>query len=162
LRVPAAHPMRTVRALRVLLGVPTSHWRDAIHALYAAYWQRAEDVTSDAVIDAALAGAGVAAELRAAAFASAESAAVQDGRRARPGPAVPLGVFGAPAMIVRREGREPLLLWGQDRLDWLRAVLMGWEPDADAGPRASSLGPRPASLRTIDFWFDISSPFAYL
>ena len=60
LRVPAAHPMRTVRALRTLLALPHSRWPQAIEALYAAYWQRAEDVTSDDVLAAALAAAGAA------------------------------------------------------------------------------------------------------
>ena len=37
-QMPAAHPMRTVRALRVLLALPHSRWPAAIAALYAAYW----------------------------------------------------------------------------------------------------------------------------
>ena len=50
--------MRTVRALRVLLALPHSRWPAAIEAIYAAYWQRAEDVTRDDVLD------GRAARLR--------------------------------------------------------------------------------------------------
>src|SRR6185312_7748107 len=33
-QMPAAHPMRTVRALRTLLGLPYSRWPQAIEALY--------------------------------------------------------------------------------------------------------------------------------
>ena len=33
LRIPAAHPMRTVRALRTLLGLPEARWPAAMHAL---------------------------------------------------------------------------------------------------------------------------------
>jgi 2-hydroxychromene-2-carboxylate isomerase len=160
LRVPAAHPMRTVRALRVLLGLPRDAWGAAIHALYAAYWQRGDDVTSDDVIDRALAGAGVPADARAAAFAGAESAAIKDELRARTDRAVSLGVFGAPAMVVRRTDKAPLLLWGQDRFDWLKAILMGWDPDAAPGPGVRS--PKSEVRSPIDFWFDLSSPFAYL
>ena len=58
-QMPSAHPMRTVRALRTLLALPHSRWPIAIDALYAAYWQRAEDITRDDVIAAALRGAGV-------------------------------------------------------------------------------------------------------
>ena len=54
-RVPAGHPMRTVQALRVLLGLPREVWSDAMHALYAAYWQRGEDIARDEVIETALA-----------------------------------------------------------------------------------------------------------
>ena len=47
----AAHPMRTVRALRVAARrCPTRRWPRAIEALYAAYWQRGEDITRDDVI----------------------------------------------------------------------------------------------------------------
>ena len=34
--MPAAHPMRTVRALRILLGLAEARWPMAIHAIYAA------------------------------------------------------------------------------------------------------------------------------
>ena len=61
LETPAAHPMRTVRALRTLLGLPEPSWPAATHALFAAYWQRGEDITQDEVIAAALTGAGVPA-----------------------------------------------------------------------------------------------------
>ena len=161
LRIPESHPMRTVRALRVLLGLPYAAWRDAIHALYAAYWQEGEDVTRDEVIDRALARAGVGLFLREMALGRADSPEIKDELRARTDRAVSKGVFGAPAMVVRRDDREPLLLWGQDRLAWLGAVLHGWEPDADTwrgAPRPAVAGPG----RDVDFWFDLSSPFAYL
>jgi 2-hydroxychromene-2-carboxylate isomerase len=161
--------MRTVRALRVLLGLPYAAWRDAIHGIYDAYWQRGEDVTRDEVIDAALAGAGIGAFLREMALARADSPEIKDELRARTDRAVSLGVFGAPAMVVRRDGHEPVLLWGQDRLDWLDALLRGWEIDRDPrrDPRRdpSPAAPAPAVPgpgREIDFWFDLSSPFAYL
>src|SRR5207247_2514424 len=57
-RLPAAHPMRTVRALRTLLALPESRWASAIDAVFAAYWQRGEDITRDDVIASALRGAG--------------------------------------------------------------------------------------------------------
>jgi len=160
-QVPAAHPMRTVRALRVLLGLPDSRWPAAIEAIYAAYWQRAEDITSDAVIAGALAGAGVPQADITAALAGADDK--KDELRARTEEAIELGVFGAPAWIVRRE--RPILLWGQDRMDWVSAVLAGWDPEAGPPPG----GPRPLrvagpfrSPRTLDVYLDVASPFAYL
>ncbi len=159
-RIPDAHPMRTVRALRVLLGLPRREWPAAIHALYAAYWQRAEDITQDAVIRAALAGAGIDP---ASAFATAESDAIKDELRARTDAAIALGIFGAPAWIVRREA-GPLLLWGQDRIAWVEAVLAGWDPDRDpppGGPRTIDASRAPDGA-TLDVYFDVSSPFAYL
>src|SRR5258705_9412815 len=111
-RMPAGHPMRTVRALRVLLGLPRERWPAAMHAIYAAYWQRAEDVTRDDVLRGALTGAGFPAAAIDAAFAGAESDAIKAELRRWTDRAVERGVFGAPAFAVGERG----LLWGQDRL----------------------------------------------
>jgi 2-hydroxychromene-2-carboxylate isomerase len=163
-QLPTAHPMRTVRALRVLLGLPRREWPAAIHAIYAAYWQRAEDITQDAVIRSALEGAGVSAVDTA--FATADSDAIKAELRARTDEAIALGIFGAPAWIVRRPTIDggPLLLWGQDRIAWVEAVLAGWDPDRDAppgGPRMVTASPASPGA-TLDVYFDVSSPFAYL
>jgi 2-hydroxychromene-2-carboxylate isomerase len=166
-RMPAAHPMRTVRALRVLLALPGASWPAAMHALYAAYWQRAENITDDAAIRAALAGAGIEASAIDAAFAAADTDAIKTELKRRTDLAVERGVFGAPAFVVHRDGgTTPVLLWGQDRLGFLAAVLDGWDPDGDAPPpggaRSVEVPDRTGPARTIDFWFDFSSPFAYL
>jgi 2-hydroxychromene-2-carboxylate isomerase len=166
LDVPARHPMRTVRALRVLLGLAETRWPSVVHALYDAYWRRGDDVTQDEVIRAALDGAGVPAGEADAAFAGANSDAVKLELRRRTDLAVSLGIFGAPAMVIHREGGgEPILLWGQDRLHWLEAVLAGWDPDRDRPPTSVPTGwpTQPAEIPArLDFWFDLSSPFAYL
>jgi len=164
LAFPAAHPMRTVRALRVLLGLPEASWPAAIHALYRAYWRDGADVTRDDVIARALAGAGIADADAAAALAGADSAAIKDDLRRRTDEAVARGVFGAPAMFA-----GDVLLWGQDRLHWLEAVASGWNPDVGAVPGGVAIPAAPAATappgaepREVDFWFDFSSPFAYL
>jgi 2-hydroxychromene-2-carboxylate isomerase len=164
--LPPAHPMRTVRALRTLLALPHSRWPTAIDALYSAYWQRGEDVTSDDVIGRALRGAGVSDADITAALGRAEDPAIKDELRRRTDEAIGLGVFGAPAWVVRCEGREPLLIWGQDRIAWVDAALAGWQPDEAAPPG----GPRPfgegvqgfRSPSTLTVYFDVSSPFSYL
>jgi 2-hydroxychromene-2-carboxylate isomerase len=164
-RMPAAHPMRTVRALRVFLALPRERWIDAMHAIYAAYWQREEDVTQDAVIAAALTGAGIGAAAIEAALAAADSEPIKAELRERTDRAVALGVFGAPAFVVHRDGAAPVLLWGQDRLDFLAAVLDGWDPEAGpppGGPRPTIVPAPSGGPRSIDFWFDFGSPFAYL
>ena len=163
-QIPAAHPMRTVRALRVLLALPHSRWPEAIAAIFAAYWQSAEDVTRDDVISAALRGAGLPDEEITSALGRADEDAIKHELRQRTDEAIGLGIFGAPAWVFRRP-QGPLLLWGQDRLDWVRAVLAGWDPDAAAppgGPRTiASAGTAPAGT-TLDVYFDVASPFAYL
>lgn len=162
-QLPAAHPQRTVRALRVLLGLPHSRWPEAIAALYAAYWERAEDVTRDDVIGAALRTAGVPDADITAAVAGADTAAIKDELRVRTDEAIALGIFGAPAFVLRRP-HGPLVLWGQDRIEHVTAALAGWDPDASpppGAPRTTRVEPAPAGA-TLDVYFDVSSPFAYL
>lgn len=164
-QMPAAHPMRTVRALRTLLGLPHSRWPAAIEAIYAAYWQRAEDITKDEVIAGALRLAGVSDADIAAAFLAADSDAIKEELRLRTDEAIALGIFGAPGWVLRRGGKH-VLIWGQDRMPWVDAALAGWDPDADAPPGgARGFGDGMQGFRspsTLDVYFDVSSPFAYL
>jgi len=161
-QMPAAHPMRTVRALRVLLALPHSRWPEAIAAIFAAYWERADDITRDDVIRAALRSAGTNDADIEAAFARAETDEIKDELRRRTDEAIALGIFGAPAWVVRRPS-GPLLIWGQDRLDWVRAALTGWDPDLEGPPGSTTTQVRRAVPgATLDVYFDVSSPFAYL
>jgi 2-hydroxychromene-2-carboxylate isomerase len=161
-QLPAAHPMRTVRALRVLLALPHSRWPVAIEALYTAYWERAEDLATDPVIARALAANKIASEEITRALEDATTDRVKDELRTRTDEAIALGIFGAPAWV-RRD--PPRLIWGQDRFAWLAAVLDGWDPDAGPPPG----GARPLRVdgvarpgATLDVYFDVASPFAYL
>ncbi|MDQ3368242.1 MAG: DsbA family protein [Myxococcota bacterium] len=165
-RMPAAHPMRTVRALRTLLGLPHSRWPAAIAGLYAAYWQRGEDITTDAVIAAALVAAELPGDEIALALAHADTDAIKDELRARTDEAIGLGIFGAPAWVLREPDRAPILVWGQDRMPWVEAILAGWRPDDDAAPPGGARPLVPAApalpTATLDVYFDVASPFSYL
>jgi len=154
-RMPAAHPMRTVRALRVLLALDHSRWPDAIAALYAAYWQRADDITRDDTIAAALRAGGASDDDIRTALARADSQEIKDELRRRTDEAIALGIFGAPAWIVRREGGAELF-WGRDRIPMVEAAL-GLQRTSDLGPRTSARGEHEVQL-----YFDVASPFAYL
>lgn len=164
-RMPACHPMRTVRALRTLLALPHSRWPDAIAALYAAYWQRGEDVTRDEVIASALRVGGVPdADIRAA-LAGADSDAIKAELRRRTDEAIELGIFGAPAWVWRSAGKPPILVWGQDRMEWVLAIAAGWDPDRTpppTGPRPLAPHARARQNATLDVYFDVASPFGYL
>jgi 2-hydroxychromene-2-carboxylate isomerase len=169
-RMPPGHPMRTVRALRTLLGLPHSRTiPDAIAKIFAAYWERGEDVTQDTVIAASLRDAGVPDADISAAFERADSDAIKDELRRRTDEAIGLGIFGAPAWVWRANGSSNqvgadhrILVWGQDREAWVRAINDGWDPDASAPPG----GPRPLVANgltgSVDIYFDVSSPFSYL
>jgi 2-hydroxychromene-2-carboxylate isomerase len=181
-RLPPAHPMRTVLALRTLLALPRTWWPVAIEAIFAAYWQRGEDVTRPEGIAQALQGAGVPGDAIAAAARCADDPDIKSELHRRTNEAISLGIFGAPAWVIR--DHEPLLIWGQDRMPWVEAMIAGWRLSGPppGGPRPfDPTGDRPAGKalgvptplapaspgravagKTLDVYFDVASPFAYL
>jgi 2-hydroxychromene-2-carboxylate isomerase len=179
-RLPPTHPMRTVLALRTLLALPRTCWPAAIDAIFAAYWQRGEDVTRPEVIAGALRGAGLAEDVIAAAARRADDPDIKDELRRRTDEAISLGIFGAPAWVLREHGEprgataggnispllinEPLLIWGQDRMPWVEAMLAGWRLSGPppGGPRPFAPRERAVAGKTLDVYFDVASPFAYL
>jgi 2-hydroxychromene-2-carboxylate isomerase len=162
-RMPSSHPMRTVLALRTLLALPRTSWPVAIEAIFAAYWQHYEDITSREVIGRVLRRAGIAAEVVGVAEMCAGDPDIKQELRRRTDEAVALGIFGAPAWVWRKGG-EPLLIWGQDRMPWVEAMLAGWSLDGPPPGGARPLAPteRAAPGKTLDVYFDVASPFAYL
>ncbi len=111
----ADHPRRTVLAMRAICATPEADRVRAIHALFAAYHVRGEDIADASVVRASLDTAGLEGE---ALVQRSEDASVKDELRARTARAVERGVFGVPAMFVDGE-----LYWGQDRLDWVEDAL---------------------------------------
>ena len=162
-RLPPSHPMRTVLALRTLLALPRTSWPVAIEAVFAAYWQRGEDVARPEVIAQALRGAGIADDAVAAAASRTEDPAIKDELRQRTDEAIALGIFGAPAWVLRRQG-ETHLIWGQDRMPWVETMLAGWPlvGPPPGGPRPLAPRDRAAPGKTLDVYFDVASPFAFL
>jgi 2-hydroxychromene-2-carboxylate isomerase len=162
-QVPAAHPMSTVLALRTLLALPHASWPAAIEALFAAYWQRGDDITRADVIEQALCAAGIADELARTALACANDPDIKRELRQRTDEAISLGIFGAPAWILR-DGPEPMLIWGQDRMAWVEAALAGWKLSGPppGGARSFAASAPAAPGKTLDVYFDVASPYAYL
>lgn len=162
-RLPSTHPMRTVLALRTLLALPRPHWPAAIEAIFTAYWQRGEDVARPEVVGHALRGARIPEDVIAAAARRTEDADIKDELRRRTDEAISLGIFGAPAWVLRDQG-EPLLVWGQDRMPWVEAMLAGWRLSGPppGGPRPFAARERAIAGKTLDVYFDVASPFAYL
>lgn len=162
-RLPPTHPMRTVLALRTLLALPRTCWPVAIEAIFAAYWQRGEDVTRAEVIARALREAGIPDDVIAAAASRSDDPAIKEELRRRTDEAISLGIFGAPAWVMRDQG-ETLLIWGQDRMPWVEAMLAGWRLSGPPPGGARPLAPHERAVpgKTLDVYFDVSSPFAYL
>lgn len=149
LRHPPEHPRRTVDALRATLaaGVDPA----LIAAFYRAYWVEGRPVEDRAEVLRIAAEAGH--RLDAAALD-----AHKDELRARTEEAVSLGIFGAPSWVWRG-AEEPRLWFGGDRTDAVEAgvrAATGQPPAPPAPPLPALPGAR------VDFWFDYSSPYAYL
>lgn len=140
---PEGHPFRTVEALRAVLvtGCPLP----LIHRIYRAYWAEGRDIGDREVLSQLLTETGHDAS---DVFAKIDEQAVKDDLRQRTEQALERGVFGAPAFFVGDE-----LFWGQDRMDDVERALGGSPKPLESG--ADFVHP-------VDFYFDYSSPFAYL
>lgn len=113
---PAAHPRRTVLAMRAILAAGEGRV-PATHALYRAYWVDGADVSDAHVVRAVLDRAGLDG---ASCVERASDPSIKDELRRRTDRAIELGVFGAPTFFVRAE-----MFWGQDRLDFVSRALRG-------------------------------------
>jgi len=146
LHSPVSHPMRTVLALRCLLVVGEP-FLPLAHRFFRAYWVDGVDLSSQDGVAGVLRDAGLDPG---PILEAATSQDTKDDLRARTDEAIRKGVFGVPAFFV-----EGQLHWGQDRLDEVERALGGSPPalaDAESG----------CDTTPVDFWFDYSSPFAYL
>lgn len=145
LAMPAGHPLRTVEALRATLA--TGIDPRVVHGFYRAYWVEGRQVSDRETIREVVASAGHDAD---AVLARIEDPALKDELRRRTDEAVSLGIFGAPSFIV--DGKE--LYWGQDRMGLIEGRVL---PEGEAPSRAPGAPPR-----TLEIYWDFSSPFAYL
>jgi 2-hydroxychromene-2-carboxylate isomerase len=147
LRMPEGHPLRTVEALRATLL--TGCDPKVIHGFFRAYWEHGEPISSEPTLRRVLADAGHDPEALLPRLSEAKEELVR-----RTDEALARGVFGAPAYVVDGE-----LHWGQDRAHFVEARLTGRTVPLPGTPREAS---PPSSPRTLEVFFDFSSPFAYL
>lgn len=105
-------PLRTVTALRLALQAP-----ELTHALYRATWADQRDVGDTAVLEAIVREAG---RDPAPLLAGTQDPAIKDQLRTNTEEAVALGACGAPTFRVGDQ-----LYWGQDRLHFVQAALIG-------------------------------------
>jgi 2-hydroxychromene-2-carboxylate isomerase len=145
LEMPSAHPMRTVEALRATLAVGCDP--KVIHGFYRAYWGSGRPISDEAVLRDVLSSAGHDPSPILAKIATAE---IKDDLNRRTDEALALGMFGVP--VYRVDGGP--IVWGQDRMP--RASGLSWD---DILP---PLETKASSPHTLEFYWDFSSPFAYL
>jgi 2-hydroxychromene-2-carboxylate isomerase len=111
LTMPAAHPMRTVEALRATLlsGADPR----VVDGFYRAYWVDGRPPSDEATMRDVLGAAGHDAS---AILPRLDER--KDELRLRTDEAIALGIFGAPAFVVEGE-----LYWGQDRMAFVEGAL---------------------------------------
>ena len=149
-QMPAAHPMRSVEALRATLATKIDP--AVIDGFYRAYWVENLAISTREVIAEVVSAAGHDA---AAVLAAIETPAIKDDLRARTDEAIALGIFGVPAWNV--DGAH--LYWGQDRI----AFVEGIRPrPLTATQMARSVRSPAFNPCTLHVYWDFSSPFAYL
>jgi 2-hydroxychromene-2-carboxylate isomerase len=156
LTMPAAHPFRTVEALRatIVTGVDPK----VVSGFYHAYWVKNLPVSDEATMRDVLTAAGHDAD---AVLAQIKTEDLKTDLFRRTDEAITLGIFGAPAYVV--DGKE--MYWGQDRM---HMVLGQRAEDVYPAPPKASLPPnegttgKTTTMSTLEFFWDFSSPFAYL
>jgi 2-hydroxychromene-2-carboxylate isomerase len=117
LQWPSRFPMNTVKPLRVALQLDDmAPW---VHRVMRAYWAEDRDISSDDVLTGLCAEAGVDPGL----VAETRNPLVKELLRDATQSAQDAGVFGVPTCVV-----DGQLYWGQDRLDFVRRALDGWNP----------------------------------
>lgn len=144
-------------------------------ALYRAYWAEGKDVSDLEVLRSAVKGcAGLgqgARERLLGLLESGEYEAVEQRKRLEltTDLALQRGAFGVPAFWIDGEER---LYWGQDRLHFVDKALFAMEQGEGKTTVLEALVPRrvPVDRRRIrqgeevrmEFWYDFSSPWAFL
>ncbi len=153
------HPVRSLLQMRVLTalssdGVLTEAGVRAARALYEAHWVRSASTDEPAVLAGVLSGLGLDAS---ALLAAAESDEVKRTLRSNTDAAAARGAFGVPTFFFTGADGGERRIYGQDRLERLERALSGassgvtWKGESSPAPGAR-----------CEFYFDFSSPFAYL
>ncbi len=140
--MPPNHPMRSVEALRATIA--TGIDPNVIDAFYRMYWVENRPISAREVIREVISNCGYDSEK---VLFDIETPPLKDDLRARTDEALERGVFGVPTWLVDGEH----LYWGQDRLAFVEGVRP--EPRAPAAVKKE---------KTLEVYWDFSSPFAYL
>ncbi|KAH7402377.1 thioredoxin-like protein [Phaeosphaeria sp. MPI-PUGE-AT-0046c] len=176
---PSAHPMKSVDALRMLYCVEDGEERRRLmQGLFKAYWVQERDVRSRSVLLDIAAESGIHG-LTESCFTNASARTALEEATAE---AIERGAFGVPgfwipdAKWVDASGEERVgrYFWGQDRMHFVEATLLTrYQANATWSsinnleslmPRCIPLPTSPPSIppTRLEFYFDFSSPWAYL
>jgi 2-hydroxychromene-2-carboxylate isomerase len=135
------HPQRTVNAMRLLLCAEGEVQRTIMFSLFKAYWQDGYNFNDNGLLDDLAEKHGLPEKcyleprIKLLLRTETETAAEK-------------GVFGVPTFEVNGD-----LLWGQDRMHFLRSAL--------GGPKENQFK-KGKSQKELTLYHDFASPFSYL
>lgn len=132
------HPFNPLLALRSVLAAAEPDRERALGAVLDAGWAHGRDLADPAAITAALTDAGLDGP---ALVAAASDPKIKKQLVDATNEAIARGVFGVPTFAIR-DGAVDELVWGQDRIGDVEAILDGNDP-VDAAKLAAILA-RPA------------------
>ncbi|KAK5172010.1 uncharacterized protein LTR77_003647 [Saxophila tyrrhenica] len=180
---PPRHPVKTTAALRLLYFVSDTDRPKLTHALFRAYWVERKNVIENSTLVEAVRSSGIAQAdrvLEALADGSYEGPQQRQALETATDDAVQRGTPGVPAFWVPHEkwtdsqGQQQYgrLYWGQDRMQFVEAILMAGGDEKKVSSISKplrSLEPRCARGQIsegeqvkLEFWYDFSSPWAFL
>jgi 2-hydroxychromene-2-carboxylate isomerase len=118
---PTVFPMMTVRPMRVLVQLDGELHAAVARHLFRAYWAHDQNIGDPMVLHQLLESQGLDAERL---LAQCETPEVKQKLVAATQEALDRGACGAPTFFVNGD----LLVWGQDRLEFVGKMLDGWRP----------------------------------
>ncbi|KJX92963.1 DSBA oxidoreductase like protein [Zymoseptoria brevis] len=174
-RQPPRHPMKTTAALRLLYFVDQADRPALTHALFRAYWVEGKEIGEKATLIEAVRSAGVGEAERIVEAVESGSFEGQRERKLLEGAtndAVQRGSPGVPGFWIPEQKR---LYWGQDRMHLVEAAIQAlneghnpFEISKISKPLQSLLSrakraaiPEGKEVK-VEFWYDFSSPWAFL
>ncbi|KAF2124166.1 thioredoxin-like protein [Dothidotthia symphoricarpi CBS 119687] len=176
---PPQHPRKTVNALRLLYCVPDGVERRILTArLYSAYWVEGRDVSDNNVLLQIVKESGIASGEKLGEWCFSDAHAKSELQQAT-ADAIERGAFGVPGFWipdalwsdVGGDSKKGRFFWGQDRMHFVEATLISLSNGKNEWGNVSglrSLMPRcvptntPKGKTKVQFWFDFSSPWAFL
>jgi 2-hydroxychromene-2-carboxylate isomerase len=115
LRWPSRFPMRTVKALRMVLAAPAEARLALSRALFRAYWSEDRDIDDPSVLGQVAASVGLDDKIVERAMSDP---ALKEELRSATAAAEARGVFGVPSFFVGDE-----MFWGHDRFELVERQL---------------------------------------
>ena len=120
---PSNFPINSLKAQRILTAISISKpekLEEASRNFWIAYWGNNLDIADDEIIAAILKKSGLDSQTI---VAESTSASVKDKLKAVTEQCINAGAYGAPWIVLKRDGKEDVVYFGSDRMHLLFAEM---------------------------------------